>query len=374
MLTTIITILVFILMISVLVLLHEAGHFFVAKKFGVKVEEFGFGFPPRIYGKKIGETIYSINALPVGGFVRLYGEDDAGSGKIGAIKDYTKIKDKDLQRAFFVRPVWQRASIVLAGVIMNFLLALLIVSYVFTVVGNPQPTGNVKITEVVKQSPAEAAGLKAQDVILAINGTTITQEAQVPSITGDHPNQQMTIQILRGKTTVQILVTPQYNAKQKRTIIGIGLYQKLIIKKYAWYEAPFFGMKELVNDTWQLLIGLGSTAKQVSTQHTVPQSIAGPIGVEQLVGEVMKNGINSTLFLAAMISLNLAVLNVLPIPALDGGRLFFILFEGLTGKKVNQKFEGYVHMVGMIILLILIALITYHDIIRMVRGESLLPQ
>src|SRR5579883_1661169 len=129
MLTSLLTILVFIIILSILVLIHEAGHFFTAKKFGVKVEEFGFGFPPRLYGKKIGETIYSINALPIGGFVRLYGEDDAGSGKIGTVKDYTKLKDKDMQRAFFVRPVWQRASIVLAGVIMNFVLALVLISY-----------------------------------------------------------------------------------------------------------------------------------------------------------------------------------------------------------------------------------------------------
>ncbi|HSW88674.1 MAG TPA: M50 family metallopeptidase [Candidatus Saccharimonadales bacterium] len=370
----IITILVFILILSILVLIHEAGHFFVAKKFGVKVEEFGFGFPPRVYGKKIGETIYSINLLPIGGFVRLYGEDDAGSGKIAAVKDYTKLKDKDLQRAFFVRPVWQRALIVLAGVIMNFVLALVVISYVYTFVGLPQPTDTVMITEVIKHSPADIAGIKRNDVIVSINNTKITQESQVPEITSKHPNQQMTVTILRQQTTMNVLVTPKYNPQEKKTLIGIGIAQKIVTQKYPWYQAPFFGLKELANETWQILVGLGSTAKQVSTQGTVPQGLAGPVGIEQLVGIVIQNGFISTLMLVSLLSLNLAVLNVLPIPALDGGRLFFILFEGVTGRKVNQKFEGYVHMVGMIVLLTLIALLTYHDILRMVHGESLLPQ
>lgn len=370
----IITILVFIIILSILVLIHEAGHFFVAKKFGVKVEEFGFGFPPRIYGKKVGETIYSINLLPIGGFVRLYGEDDAGSGKIGAVKDYTKLKDKDLQRAFFVRPVWQRASIVLAGVIMNFVLALCVISYIYTFVGLPQPTNKVIITEVLKQSPAEAAGLKKGDTIISIDAAKITQEPQVPAITSKHQDQPMKIVILRGKETITLMVTPKYNAKEKKVLVGIGIAQPIILQKYPWYQAPFYGLKELINETIQILVGLGSTAKQVSTKGTVPQGLAGPVGIEQLVGVVIKDGFNQTLLLVSLLSLNLAVLNVLPIPALDGGRLFFILVEGVTGKKVNQKFEGYVHMVGMIILLSLIALLTYHDVLRIVHGESLIPQ
>src|SRR5258708_12121007 len=154
-----VTILVFLLILSVLVLIHEAGHFFVAKKLGIKVEEFGFGFPPRVFGKKIGETIYSLNLLPIGGFVKLYGEDDAGGGKIGSVKDFSKIKDKSVQRAFFARPVWQRASVVIAGVVMNFLLSLVIISYLFSAQGVPIPGNQVIIAGVAKNSPAEKAGI-----------------------------------------------------------------------------------------------------------------------------------------------------------------------------------------------------------------------
>ena len=367
----IITILVFILILSVLVLIHEAGHFFVAKKFGVKVEEFGFGFPPRIYGKKIGETLYSINLLPIGGFVKLYGEDDAGGGKIGRGEKSSTLKDKD--RAFFARPVWQRAAIVLAGVVMNFLLALVLISYLFSTQGVPQP-GKVLITEVLKQSPAKLAGFEKNDAILSIDGIEIKEASQVPDITARHKDQGMLFTILRGKTTLQIRVTPQYNTKEKRAVVGIGIGQEVINKTYPWYQAPFFGMKELVNETWMILAGLGTTVQQVSVQHTVPKDLAGPVGIGQLVGQFMQYGIYPMLSLVSLLSLNLAVLNVLPIPALDGGRLFFIIFEGITGKKVNQKFEGYVHMAGMIALLTLIVLLTWHDIARMASGESLIPK
>jgi len=370
----IITILVFILNLSVLVLIHEAGHFFVAKKLGVKVEEFGFGFPPRVYGKKIGETIYSINLLPVGGFVRLYGEDDAGSGKIGKVKDYTKLKSKEMQQAFFARPVWQRASIVLAGVFMNFLLALVIISFLFTVEGVSQPTNSVVISEVLAHSPAQAAGLKQGDVIISIDNTKITKVDQVTTITSAHPNQEVTMLIQRSNTTEQIFVTPKYNPKENKAQVGIGITQNVKTIKYPWYQAPFAGLKELVYESWMILVGLGTTAQQVATQHTVPQDLAGPVGIGQLVGQFIKYGLYPVLSLVSLLSLNLAILNVLPIPALDGGRLFFILLEGITGKRVNQKFESYVHMVGMIVLLSLIALLTYHDIARIVTGQSLLPQ
>src|SRR5258708_3155481 len=240
----IIIILVFILILSVLVLIHEAGHFFVAKKLGVKVEEFGFGFPPRVFGKKIGETIYSINLLPVGGFVRLYGEDDAGSGKIGKVKDYSKLKDKELQRAFFVRPVWQRMAIVIAGVVMNFLLALVLISFLFTVQGIGEPTKNVIVTQVLSHSPAEKAGVKANDIVLSINNTKITRQEQVSAMTSHHQNQPLLIHVLRGKTDIQITVIPAYNPQEKRSVIGVGIGQEIHMKKYPWYQAPFAGMKE----------------------------------------------------------------------------------------------------------------------------------
>src|SRR3990167_2878788 len=162
-----ITILVFIVMLSVLVLIHELGHFLVAKKFGIKVEEFGFGFPPRVFGKKIGETLYSFNALPIGGFVKLYGEDEAGGGRVkrGSQGASSKEPAADLRRAFFARPIYQRSLVVVAGVAMNFILAIILATYLFTFEGIPQNTNNIKVSEVVADSPADAAGINKGDLI-----------------------------------------------------------------------------------------------------------------------------------------------------------------------------------------------------------------
>ena len=186
----IVTILVFILVLSVLVLVHEAGHFFVAKWMGIKVEEFGFGFPPRAFGKKVGETVYSINWLPIGGFVKLYGEDEAGAGKL-SLKDQTKIKDKN--RAFFARNPWQRAAIVVAGVVMNFLLAVILLSYIYAVRGVPTPGNKVFIAGTAKDSPAAAAGLKTGEQVISVDGMVITSTDQIITYTKKHLGQNMTV-------------------------------------------------------------------------------------------------------------------------------------------------------------------------------------
>ena len=172
-----ITILVFLLVLSVLVLIHELGHFLVAKKFGIKVEEFGFGLPPRAFGKKIGETIYSINWLPIGGFVKLYGEDEAGAGRPKIRDQRSKIKNADKERAFVSKPVWQRGLVVVAGVVMNFLLSVVILSYIFGVSGVQVPGDRVIITDIVKGSPSDQAGLRKGDVVESINGIRVTETA-----------------------------------------------------------------------------------------------------------------------------------------------------------------------------------------------------
>src|SRR5258706_2597244 len=169
------TALVFLLILSILVLVHELGHFLVEKKLGVKVEEFGFGFPPRVWGKKVGETLYSINLLPIGGFVKLYGEDEAGGGSLHIPKNNSK-SSSDQSRAFFARPIWQRATIVVAGVFMNFLLAVVIFSYLFSVQGVPTPGNTVSIVAVFHNSPAEKAGLKSGDIVVLINSNKITDK------------------------------------------------------------------------------------------------------------------------------------------------------------------------------------------------------
>ncbi len=368
----IITILVFLLILSVLVLIHEAGHFLVAKKFGIKVEEFGFGLPPRAFGKKIGETIYSVNWLPIGGFVKLYGEDEAGAGRI-APSDERKAISKDLNRAFFARPVWQRALVIIAGVAMNFLLAVVIISYLFGVSGIQVPGNKVIITAVVKDSPAQVAGLVVGEEVIAINNTKVTSPNQLVDSIKSYLGKEITLKILKDSKEENIRITPRKDYPKNEGPMGVSISQNIETKKYPVYQAPIEGLKEATKDSWLIVSGVGMVIYQLIIHGVVPQGVAGPVGIAQLTGQFVQIGPIAVLSFVSLLSLNLAVLNILPIPALDGGRLFFILIEGVTRKKVNQKFEGYAHAVGMAMLIFLIALITIHDLIRVFNKVPIIP-
>ena len=367
-----VTILAFILILSVLVIIHELGHFLVAKKLGIKVEEFGIGFPPRAYGKKIGETLYSINWLPVGGFVKLYGEDDAGGGSV-KIKDQTsKIKDGDLKRAFFARPLWQRMFVVTAGVIMNFLLAIIIISFLFASQGVPLPTKHIIVSEVSTNSPAAIAGLLKGDQILSINSKEIRDTSVFISITKKLRGQEVTLQVLRDQKEFTTKLTPRLNAPKNEGAMGVAI-TNIEVKKYSWIEAPIYGTLEAGKFSWMILSGLGTMVFDFVTHGVKPQGVAGPIGVAQLTGEAVRAGWFAVLWFMALLSLNLAVLNILPIPALDGGRFFFMILELLTGKKVSPRYEAYAHGAGLVLLLGLMAVITLLDVVRLFQGKSILP-
>ncbi len=413
----ILTVLIFILILSVLVMVHEAGHFFVAKILKIKVEEFGFGLPPRAFGIKRGETVYSVNWLPIGGFVRLYGEDlpadalpetlrvsmragthqalQAGEAGAGSVKlkvkspaspaGGEKLKVKDLGRAFFARPAWQRAIVIVAGVVMNFVLAVTIISYLFSAVGVPVPGDKVFVAQVTKNSPADKAGLTKEDQILSVNNIKITSASQLVSETRKHLGEKITLKVkdpsfakaTAGKQRSEIReleVTPRKVFPKTEGPMGVSVAQSVEVKKYAWYLAPFLGTMEALGQSWMILSGLGMILYQLLFFGSVPGGVAGPVGIAQLTGQFVQVGIYAVLSFVALLSLNLAILNILPFPALDGGRLFFIIIEILTGKKVNQRFEGYAHAIGMAVLLGLIALITLHDIFRLVTGQPILPQ
>lgn len=356
------TILVFILVLTVLVLIHELGHFFVAKKFGIKVEEFGFGLPPRAFGRKIGETIYSINWLPIGGFVKLYGEDSAGGGQL------------KINRAFYARPAWQKFLVVVAGVFMNFVLAVAILSFLFGAVGIAVPGKDVVINQVVKNSPADIAGIKKGDVISFIGNVRINNTQQLVSETRKHLGGKISVIVRSGSQTKTIIVAPRKTYPKGEGPLGVAISQNFEIKKYSWYEAPIVGTKEAFKVSALIVTGLGTVVYQLITSGVVPKDVAGPVGIAQLTGQFVQVGPFAVLSFVALLSLNLAILNILPIPALDGGRLFFILIEAVTRKKVNQRFESLAHAIGMAILLALIALVTLHDLTRLISGQPLIPK
>ncbi len=363
------TVIAFILILSVLVLIHELGHFLVAKKLGIKVEEFGVGFPPRAWGKKIGETTYSINWLPVGGFVKLFGEDDAGGGKVG--KSVT-ISSDDEKRAYYARPLWQRMSVVTAGVIMNFVLAVVVISFLFATQGVPLPTEHVKVTGVSHQSPAEIAGLRPGDQVISMNGVVLKDSNKFISETQKHKGKEVTLIVTRDGQEFATKITPRANPPKGQGAMGVAI-TNIEVKKYSWFEAPFYGTMEAAKFSLVILQGLVSMIGEFVLHGVKPQGVAGPIGVAQLTGEAVRAGWFAVLWFLSLLSLNLAVLNILPIPALDGGRFFFMIIEMVTGKKVSPKYEAIAHGAGLVALLALMALITVFDVARLIQGKSILP-
>ena len=384
-----ITIMVFLVILSLLVLVHEAGHFFVAKKFGIKIEEFGFGFPPRLFAKKFGETFYSINWLPIGGFVKLYGEDPAGGGKIRINDKGLMIKDND-KRAFFAKTPWQRGIVIIAGVIMNAILAA-IIFYIFLGISgfktelpllsnykffgvNQTNFSEVVISSIAKNSPAEKQGLKALTKVIAVNGQKITDSKNFIDIVGKNRGREIEItwSVLQTNEIHKTKIIPRLNPPKSEGALGVGLFS--LSTAVLNYETPvqkaFSGIVHPINLMAYNLNVMGNLVKisfEKKTTEPLSQGISGPVGIASLTGSILeiqnlKEKILQLLNLAGILSISLAFFNLLPIPALDGGRLFFILIEAFTGRKVNPRFESLAHTIGMAVLLFLMVLITFKDI------------
>lgn len=388
------TILVFLIILSVLVLIHELGHFFVAKKLGIKVEEFGFGFPPRLFGKEIGETIYSINWLPIGGFVKLYGEDEAGAGRLKMKDEGLKIKDN--KRAFFAKSAWQRAGVIVAGVVMNAVLATIIFYLFLGLSGfktdlpllsdykffgvNQTNVNEVVISSIAKNSPAERQGLKALTKVVSVNGQKIIDSKDFINIVSANKGREIEItwSNLQTNNIGKTKVTPRLNPPPQEGALGVGLF--LLSTAVLNYETPiqkvFSGIIHPVNLMSYNLNVMGNLVKASFEKKTIePLSagVAGPVGIASLTGNILeiqniKEKMLALFNLTGILSISLAFFNILPIPALDGGRLFFILIEAFTGRKVNQKVESLAHTIGMAALLFLMVIITFKDIQKLLFG------
>jgi len=356
------TLIIFILVLGILILTHEWGHFIAARKSGLTVEEFGFGFPPRIFSIKRGETLYSINLLPLGGFVKILGEDGT---------------EFDNPKSFSSKPVGIRSLITVSGVFMNFLLAALLLVIGFYI-GLPQiidkdnevlaKNVKIQIIAVSSNSPAEKAGIKMGDVIkyvksgnknVAINEISILQEN-----INDRKGKEISIVVQRGKEIFEINAVPRINTPEGEGALGIALAKTGIIS-YPWYKSFWLGIKSAFIISWEIIKGFGSLLKNLITSGTIPRDISGPVGIAVLTNQAAALGFIYLLQLVAIISLNLAVLNLIPFPALDGGRLLFLGIEKIKGSKVNPKIENAIHSVGIVLLLALVILITYKDILKL---------
>jgi len=357
------TIIVFILILGVLIFAHELGHFISAKKAGVRVEEFGFGFPPRIFAFKKGETTYSLNAIPMGGFVKIFGEE-------GDRKSRSKF-------AFYNKPIWQRAIILVMGVVMNLIVAAILLSIVHglgipTFVEQGQGANyrdiKVQIVETAKDSPAQNAGIKIGDTILSLSyggeKVLIKEIEDVQKFVAFHTGQEISMEIQRGKTFLQKNLIARVSPPKEEGALGIAMAKTGLIS-YPWYMAILKGFET----TGKLFITMISLfwllIKTLILKGTMIGEIAGPVGIATITFQMVQLGWTYVLQFAAILSINLALLNILPFPALDGGRLLFLLIEKIKGKPIQFKTERLANTIGFAILIGLMIVVTLRDVIKL---------
>jgi len=355
------TILIALFSLIGLMVLHEFGHFILAKKFGVKVEEFGIGLPPRIFGKKIGETIYSLNLIPFGAFVKIHGEE-------GGIES---------AHSFSGKPIWQRALIVIGGVVSFWLIGVVLLSIVFatgvpkviddevnSVLINPK----VQIVAIAPNSPAQKAELKVGDVIkkLEISGkqVEIDKVKEVQEFTGLHKGQEITLTIERGKETKETTLVPRLSPPEGEGPIGINLVRTTIVN-YSLWLAPIKGIEATFYTTVSIIKALALAISNAVQGLPTGAQFVGPVGIASLIGQAARMGINYFLQFIAIISIYLAIFNILPIPAVDGGKLLFLGIEKIKGSPIKRKIEQNINAIFFTFLIVLMVLVTIKDIIRL---------
>ncbi len=373
------TVIIFILILGVLIFVHEMGHFLVAIRNGIKADEFGFGFPPRICGlfkdEKSGQykfvrgnkevksknTIYSLNWIPLGGFVRIKGEGGENE------------KDTD---SFAGKPAWVRIKVLAAGVVMNFFLAWVLLSVVL-MLGAPQAiedgvegkNAKVQISQIVSGTPAEEMGLKIGDEIYAagvagqkiLNEINTTKEIQV--LASENKGREIILKIKRGKENLELRGIPRVEYPENQGPLGISLARTAIIN-YPWYESIWRGLAAVFNLTLAIFIALGGIIKSLFSGGGVAMDVAGPVGIAVLTKQATELGLVYILQFTAILSINLGIINGLPFPALDGGRILFILIEKIKGSQVSQKVEQALHTIGFFLLIALMILVTLRDFAR----------
>lgn len=353
------SIILFFAVLAVLILSHEFGHFIVAKKNGIRVDEFGFGFPPRLFKFQKGETIYSVNLIPFGGFVKIYGEDGS-----------TSLPQEADSRSFASKSIGVRAMVIAAGVIFNLILAWLLFSSGL-IMGLPASTSafpgakevkNIKVTiiEVAKNSPAESGGLKPSDEILGFS-----KIEDVKNFIDQNKGREIEIKYKRGEEVYFAKVAPRENPPLDQGAIGIAMDEVGVVR-LPWYQAPWEGLKMTFKMTVSITVAIFYFIINVVKGLAGLEGMVGPVGIVSVTGAAAKLGFAYLLSFTAFLSINLAVINIIPFPALDGGRLLFLMIEKIKGSAVSPRFSSITHSIGLILLLILMFAITYRDILKLI--------
>jgi len=422
------TIITFLIVFSLLIFAHELGHFWFARKFGIRAEEFGFGFPPRIFGvqllkgKKLVKmaekekveieisdyqtpddreiiketitnqkqeidqlvsfkkwrfirgsgdpeagpseegieagTIYSLNWIPLGGFVKIKGENG---------------EDENEPDSFASRKIWQRATILSAGVGMNVILAAVLISLGLAI-GFPQALDNIdsrarvsdkkiQITQIMPDSPAAKTGFMAGDTILTIDDKEFAVEEELQDFVDRETGKELAYKIKRGQEEITLKAIPEIREETGRGGIGIGIATTGLVK-YPWYLAIEEGIRETVFLTWAIIVAFYELIKGLIMGRGVAIDVAGPIGIAALTGQVAQMGLIYILQFTALLSINLAIINFFPFPALDGGRVLFLIIEKIKGSPVKRELETAIHNIGFALLMLLVLVVTFRDVAR----------
>lgn len=365
--------------LSILVFAHELGHFYVAKKFGLNPKEFGFGFPPRIWGiykdksgkwkkvrgnrevKDASDTVYSINWVPLGGFVNI-GEDEAGG---------------DDPNHFNNQKPWKRAAILSAGVVMNIVLAAVLIS-IGLMFGSPQfldevdsraqvISQQVQVIDVIPDSPADKAGIETGDVLVSINEKEIAKDQDVISFISEKQGEELNYKIKRGEEEIEYNVIPEVREETGRSGIGINIANTGIVK-YPWYLAIYEGTRTAFVLLIAIIVAFYNLFKDLILGHGLSVDLGGPVYIAKLAGDAFRMGIIYLIQFTALLSLNLAVINFLPFPALDGGRVIFIILEKIKGSPVKREVEAAFHYIGFVLLMLLVLVVTFRDVFRVFNG------
>jgi regulator of sigma E protease len=345
--------------LGILVFVHELGHFLAARWMKVDVEEFGFGYPPRITTLFERNGVkYTINALPLGGFVRMVGEEG----------------DFEKEGSLYQKKPWQRVIVLSAGPVLNLAFAAVIMAVV-AMLGTPRYFGDVTVREVAPNSPAAAAGLQQGDVIRAIEGQPVDSVEGVTEITAQYLGETAELTIERDGETLTRDVHFRTPDNRPANEGAMGIVISLQDEHVTYTSTSFFrALADGPVRTLQLfalmLVSLGDLVMSLVSGGGAP--VAGPIGIAQLSGEAARLGIRALLNFTGFLSVNLALLNLLPLPALDGGRLVFVVLEWIRGKRIPPEREAVVHFIGMMLLIGLMVVISYFDLARWLSGESLL--
>jgi regulator of sigma E protease len=370
-----------ILALGVLIFVHEMGHFLVAKLSNVKVEKFSLGFGPKLFGKKIGETEYLLSAFPLGGYVKMFGESGFIEG--GETQQQTvppgpdaippeprELSDGEKLRSFAHKPVLVRIAIVMAGPLFNLIFAW-IAFIILSMLG--VPTITTKIGEVLSDKPAARAGMQKNDIVTSINGKAVSRWDDFAKIIADSKGRPISVGVKRAKQDLQFTITPEarvaknlFGENVDGFAIGVASAREIVTEYYSPLQAIAKGTSQTI-----MVIDLTVTSLVKLAQRVVPMdTVGGPIMIVKMAGEQASAGGASFLAFMALLSINLGVLNLLPVPVLDGGHLFFYFWELIFRRPVNQKVREYAQQIGMALLLGLMVLAFYNDIFRYFVGQG----